>query len=145
MNPNTKSVNAILSTGATNGATVTAAIDRLGYDHMSLDVVAGTANVVSNTFTTLKLSESDITDATGYSDIAAFTGGGDDGFTIGNQLTNALNVYRFDVDLRGRKRYLKVTASPQTTQAIIANARLSKAEQIPDSATDVGANVVVRG
>lgn len=140
---NSKTVVSLLGTGVTNGATVTANIDTLGFKHASIQLVTGTANVVSNTPSVLKLSQADTTDATNFSDISAFTGG--TGFTIANADTSNANVFRFDVDLRGRKRYLKLTASPRTTQECVMVARLSNGETGVDSASDAGVTQLVEG
>jgi hypothetical protein len=140
---NTKTIAKILGTGVTNGATATAAIDRLGYDYVSLDLVMGTADVVSNAPSVLKLSHSDTTDATNYADLTGFVGG--TSFTIGNANTSTENIVRFNVDGRGVKRYVKLTVSPRTTQAAVVVARLNKGEDIPDSVTEQGLTVQVSG
>jgi hypothetical protein len=140
-----KSVVSILATGATNGETVTANIDTLGYNAASIDVILGTSNTASNNPSTLKLSESDDTVVTNFADITAFVGDGTGGFTIPTMSTAAENVSRFDVDLRGRKRYLRLTLSPVTTQAAIMAARLYRGTDTPDSASELGVGVVVRG
>jgi len=92
----------------------------------------------------LKLQEGDTTSS--YSDVTAFVGGGVGGFTIptpGN--TTDTNVVRFDVDLRGRDRYLNVYATPQAASVIASNVRLSKGESGPDSAADKGVKAAVSG
>lgn len=144
MNPlaNSKTVVSLLGTGVTAGATVTANIDTLGCrGFLSIDLVSGTANVVSNTFTTLKLSQADTTDATNFADVSGFVGGTD--FTIANANTSTPDIRRFEVDLRGRKRYIKLTASPRTTQEMVMVARLSHKESGVDSATDAGVTQAV--
>ena len=49
-------------------------------------------------------------------------------------------VARFNVDLRGRKRYLTVVTSPGNAVAVSSNARLSKAEGHATDATGAGVN-----
>ena len=143
---NTKTLVNILGTGVTAGATVTASVDRLGYDFVTILCQMGTSNTVSNNPTTLKISESDITDATGYADITALVGDGVGGFVIANADTANANQYRFNIDCRARKRYLKLTASPLTTQAMVMTALLSKADQSVDgSATLSGVTQVING
>ncbi|MGA1077246.1 MAG: hypothetical protein ACO307_19305, partial [Ilumatobacteraceae bacterium] len=102
----------------TAAQTHTLVIDRLGYEYVSLDVAqepwtnAGFTSQAS--FTVLKLSESD--DNSSYSDVTAFVGGGTGGFTLPTPTATAGDVVvRMDVDCRGRKRYLRVTATPYTT------------------------------
>ena len=137
-----KRVVSILGTGVTNGATVTANIDTIGFDFASIDLVLGTSNTVSNKPSTLKLSESDDTVVTNFADITAFVGGGTGGFTIPNADTSNANVYVFNVDCRGRKRYLKLTATPVTTQAAVMDARLSCAEEAPNTTSEFGTGVL---
>lgn len=141
---NTKSIAGILGTGVTNGATVTANIDTLGFDHLSLDVIMGTSNTTSNNPSVLKLSESDDTVVTNFTDISGFVG--DTDFTIAAADTSAENIYRFDVQLRNRKRYIRLTVSPTTTQATVYSARLARPEVSSDaSATKAGVENLVRG
>lgn len=143
---NTKTVAGLLGTGVTNGATVTANIDCMGFDHLSLDVVMGTSNTTSNNPSVLKLSESDDTVVTNFADITAFVGDGAGGFTIATASTGTANIYRFDVDLRARKRYLRLTISPTTTQETVYTGRLGRAEESADrSATLAGVANLVRG
>jgi hypothetical protein len=51
-------------------------------------------------------------------------------------------VARFNVDLRGRKRFLTVVTSPGNTVAVVTSARLSKAEVAGVTASEVGVNNV---
>ena len=136
-NPIPKSVIALNTLGATNGASVTGNIDCVGYDYLVLDVYTSTVAAASNRPSTLKLSESDTTDATNFSDIAALVGDGTGGFTIPNWFTNTATqqCVKFCVDLRARKRYLKLTAVPRTTQDVIAIANLMSPEVTPVNAS----------
>ena len=141
MNPLRKCVLAINQLSTTNAATASGVIDRLGYDRMELDVVATSSNDTTNTPTVLKLSESD--DATTYADVSGAVGGTD--FTIPASYTNTASDFKvkFNVDLRPRKRYLKISVSPLTTQIISAVANLSLGDEGPDSATDAGVDALV--
>jgi len=88
------------------------------------------------------LQEGDTTAS--YSDVSGFVGGTD--FTVptpGN--TSDSNVVRFDVSLRGRKRYLNVYATPNAASVIASNVRLGKAEDGPDSASAKGVKAAVTG
>ena len=92
----------------------------------------------------LKLSHSD--DNTAYTDITAFVGGGSGGFTIPtSSLTGAANVVRMNVDMRGKKRYLRVSATPAFATRVVSVARLGKAEVGPVAAADVGVAAVISG
>jgi hypothetical protein len=132
----------------TAAQTHTLVIDRLGYEYVSLDVGqepwtnAGYTSQAA--FTVLKLSESD--DNSSYSDVTAFVGGGTGGFTIPTPTsTSADLVVRMDVDLRGKSRYLRVTATPYTTGNVYTVARLGKGVDGPVSASKKGVNAAVSG
>jgi hypothetical protein len=147
MNVQPKVVFALDETSKTAGATATALIDTLGFDHLVLALKAGTADVVSNKPTVLKLQESDTTDASNLANISGFVGGTD--FTIPNANTAATatlqNNYQFGVDLRARKRYIGISYSPATTQLVKVVGVLTKAEQAPINATKANAMVLVEG
>lgn len=129
--------------------TITANLDLLGYDYVEIDVISTTANTTSNRPSVLKLSESD--DATNFTDIVAFTGGtatsSSVGFTIPSWFTATANTktLRFNMDTRHRKRYLKLSITPRTTQSFTALARLGHGELSPVSADEVNVLAVVAG
>ena len=135
-----KTVVTLLGTGVTNGATVTARVDTLGFKRASVDLILGTANVVSNNPSVLLLKDGDTTAYTSGTTIQT----GDTDFTIADSDTTNPNVYRFDVDCRGRRRYLFVGVSPTTTQEAVLVARLARGEDAPTSTTDLGVVNVVR-
>jgi hypothetical protein len=138
MTPHPKSAIVISPTSTTNGATTTGALDTYGFDYAVIDVAATTSNAVTNNFSVLTLSESD--DATTYTAVST----GDTDFTIpAADTASAQIVSQFRVDLRGRKRYLKVTATPLTTQTIWAHATLTRGDNRPVTATKAGAGVLV--
>lgn len=141
----TKAVIVLAPTSTTNGATSTGSVDTLGYDRLSIDVFQTTSNNTTNNLSVCKLSESDTTDATNFSDITAFVGDGVGGFTVPVADTSNNQLYKFNLDLRGRKRYIKFTASPVTTQTIAAIANLSKAEEAPITASKAGVALLVEG
>lgn len=147
MFPQFKTIVAVNATSKTNGATASGIIDCLGYDWATVDVIAATADVVSNKPTVLKLQEADTTDATNFGDITGFRGGTD--FTIPNANTAATavlqNNYKFNVDLRARKRYLQAVYSPQTTQVVTVIANLGRGEQAPVSAAKANAMTLAEG
>ncbi len=132
----------------TAAQTHTLVIDRLGYEYVSLDVGqepwANAGYTSQAAFTVLKLSESD--DNSSYSDVTAFVGGGTGGFTIPTPTATAGDVVvRMDVDCRGKKRYLKVTATPYTTGTVYTVARLGKGVDGPVSASSKNVNATVSG
>lgn len=141
MFPQCKTVLAISLISKTNGATATGNIDTLGADYVTIDVWTATADTTTNKLTVLKISEADTTDATNFSDVTGLVGG--TSFTIPAPVTTGDNLHKFNIDCRGRKRYLKVTVTPPTTQNIVAIANLMAMEQAPINATKAGVNVLV--
>lgn len=145
MKPASKVLYALAAASTTNGATQTANIDVLGYDYASIDIVATTADVVSNKYSTCKISHSDTTDSTNFSDVTAFVAGGTGGFTLASANTSSAYVVKFNVDCAALKRYLKVTVTPRTTQTIGIVANLHRGEATPVDATGAGANTLIEG
>ncbi len=133
----TKQVIAINNASTTNAATASGNVDTLGYDACAIDVVMTTSNAVTNNPSVLKISESDDTVVTNFADVSGAVG--DTDFTIANAVTSGDWGMRFNIDCRPRKRYLKVSVSPVTTQVITAVASLSRGDEGPTDAT--GANV----
>ena len=132
----------------TAAQTHTMTIDTLGYEYVSLDVCQeawGNAAYTSQAaFTVLKLADSE--DNSSYSDVTAFVGGGSGGFTIPTPTATAGDVVvRMDVDLRGKSRYLRVTATPYTTGNVYTVARLGKGVDGPVTASKKGVNAAVSG
>jgi hypothetical protein len=131
-------------------ATASGLIDTLGYDWCTIDIIAATADVVSNKPTVLKLQEADTTDATNLADVSASRRhrsldrlrhperqhGGD------RRPAEQLQVQR---RLPGRKRYLSPTISPATTQVITIIANLGRGEQSPVTAAKANAMTLVEG
>jgi hypothetical protein len=136
---------ASLSDDITSSATHSHEIDTLGYKYASIDVcfekvaAAGTNSAVA---LVCKLQHGDTTSS--YSDLTGYVGG--TSFTIPTPAnTSADTVVRFDVDLRGRRRYLRVQATGQATGSVYSVARLGKPEDGPDTAAEKGANAAVAG
>jgi hypothetical protein len=141
---NTKTV-ASLSDDITTSATHSMEIDTLGFKVASIDVAfekvaaAGTNSAVA---LVLKLQHGDSTSS--YSDLSGYVGG--TSFTIPTPANTTSDVVvRFDVDLRGKKRYLKVVATGNATGSVYSVARLGKPEDGPDTATEKGASVAIVG
>jgi hypothetical protein len=119
-------------------------LDTLGYDYASFDVVyaatneAGTTSPASQVLT-LKQSDAATTGydvITGYPTVAAPTA---------NASSNVATVVRLDVDMRGKKRYLEVSASPSTSSPVVVVARLGKGEQHPVNAASKGVGAAFSG
>jgi hypothetical protein len=142
--PQFKTIVAVNTVSKTNGATASGIIDTLGYDWATIDIIATTADVVSNKPTVCKLQEADDTNATSFADITAFATP-----TIPNANTAATavlqNNYKFNVDCRARKRYLQPVYSPATTQTVTILANLGRAEAAPVTAAKANAMTLVEG
>lgn len=149
MRPFSRLALAIASASVTNGATATATpIDTSPPGgprarHLSLDLALTTADVVSNKPSVLKLQHSDDTVASNFADISGFVGGTD--FTIPNADTANPNLYKFNVNLQGKKRYIRAQISPRTTQTITGIANLSWNDQMPVTASKAGVLALIEG
>lgn len=140
------------SGSATNAGTFTSAnIDLLGVDFVTIDVSATTqsASTQAGSPSVLKLQESDTTVASTFADCVGFRGGSATAtnvdFVVGVGKTSGVNAYKFNVDARGRKRYLNVVASPTTTQTFEVTANGFRAEQSPSTAAKAGVLNLVEG
>ena len=129
----TKTVVGTTVTSAAGTATLT--VDTLGYGYASVDVVvaksATPANTAASILSVLTLTQGDTTAA------------GDSVYTVAVPaasvaVTAQPSVVRFDVDCRGKSRYLKVDATPATSLATTIVARLGKGEIGPESASAKG-------
>lgn len=138
----TKSVEKLETSVAAN-ATHSLEIDTLGFNYASIDVAFSPFTAAANpttAATVLRLAQSDVA-GSGQANISGMVGGTD--FTVAGGTTATGGVgysHRFDVDLRGKKRYLTVYATPCSTVGVVTVARLSRGEAGPMSASDKGAN-----
>ena len=144
MTPQLKTIVAVNGVSKTAAATASGLIDTLGYDWCTIDIVATTADVVSNGPTVCKLQEADVTNSSSFADITAFATP-----TIPSANTAATavlqNNYKFNVDCRSRKRYLQAVYSPAATQTVTILANLGRGEQAPVTAAKANAMVLVEG
>ena len=139
-------------------ATATLNFDTLGYDYLVADFTYGTQATTDAALTTLKWSEGDTTSS--YADIVAFTGGTATSTTVGYVIpavtvTGLGGGIQFQMDLRKRKRYLKLSFTPGTTvvAACVVNAGRSEIAKITAadksisniSATNAAVNLLVNG
>lgn len=114
-------------------------IDTLGFKYATIDVVYSPFTAATAAYASVcKVQESDAS-GSGQADVTglAITAGA--GATTGASVGA---VARFNVDLRGRKRYLTVVTSPGNTVAVVSNARLSKGEEHAVTATETGVDNV---
>ena len=134
-------------TSTTNGATASGTADTLGYKTLHLAVIQATSNSTSNKLTVCRLSECDTSNGTFVTN-AAWTGGTATSSTVGFVIpaahASAEQKYMFHIDLRGRKRYLKLELSPVTTQILGAVGVLERGEQMPATVATGDLALIVR-
>lgn len=124
-----------------NAAFTTAEIDTLGFRFIEIFVMLGATDIA---FTVLKVQESDVS-GSGFADIVGTRFGTD------NQDTGAISVlpsatddnkiFKFEIDLRGRKRYLdlNLTIGDGTVGGFaVAWAELHRGENAPTTAAQKG-------
>lgn len=143
-----KPVIVIDDVSTTNAATATGLVDTLGYKALELTVKQATSNSTSNKLTVVKLEESDTSNGT-FVAIPSLTGGTQTstsvGFVIPAAHATLQQKYNFMIDLRGRKRWLKLSLSPVTTQILGASGYLRRGEQIPAAVATGDLALIVRG
>jgi hypothetical protein len=129
--------NVKISASVAANATHTHEIDTLYAEHLSIDVAFGAFTAATaNYATVLKLQESD-TAGSGRTDLAgAVVAVAGAGATTGNVGA----VARFNVDLRGAKRYVTVVATPGNTVPVVSSARLGRMQDMPFNAATAGVN-----
>ena len=118
-------------------------IDTYGVDYVSVDVVYSTFSAATSAYASvLKVQQSD-TAGSGQTDLSGFTVSttGNAGATTGN----AGAVCRFNIDCRGKKRYLTVVTTPGNPATVATVARLAKGEDLPVDRTSAGVNTFVSG
>lgn len=137
-----KSFIAIAPTSVTNGGTATGTVDTLGIDMLTLLVHTSTSDSTSNNPSVLKIEEGDTTSS--YAAITELTGDGVGGFTIADAVTSGNWTTQFNLDTRARKRYLKISVSPTTTQTVTVVGIGQHNAEAPITATLAGVNSLVQ-
>ena len=143
MKPEFKTIPMFEGLTMTSAGTVFGCIDTKGFSHLGIDLVAGTGEAAQTAVTTLQLAENDASAMTAYTDgspITACVGAAavstSAGFVLPALSSTKQNVYRFNVDLRGRKRYIGVNFAPtKQTVGVSAHATLFRADSGPAMAT----------
>lgn len=119
----------------------TANIDTLGVDYASIIVNLSSEKNTDATGVAISLLEADDTEATSF---ATFNSS----FQSTIDLATAKDVL-YHVDTRSRKRYLRLSLTPDTTTngniSASASALLTRQGEAPASTTDMGATIVVIG
>lgn len=146
---NAKWVNGLTDQSKDNGAFTAVAIDTLGYDYAEIACIF--QNVPAN-FAALKITECE-TSGGSYTDVtgtvvgtAADIDGATSGLPAASGGDDTITV--FQLDLRKRKRYLKVAATAGngsgTATELTAVARLSRAKLAPTTGAEAGAAQILR-
>lgn len=129
-----------------NASYTTASVDTAGWDYAQIVVYLGATDIA---MVALKVQESD--DDSSYSDVTGLV------FGTSNQISGSASTlpsatddnkfFLFDVDLRGRKRYLDLVATAGDGTAgtyLTAFAILSKGKDGPVTAAERGASQILR-
>jgi hypothetical protein len=141
----TKSVSKA-ETAVLSSATHSLEIDTLGFEYASIDVLFSpftAASPPTTAATVLRVAQSD-TSGSGQANLLV---AGTD-FTVGAGVTATSSVgysHRFDLDLRGKRRYLTVYATPSSTCGVVTSCRLGKGEAGPMDATGKGVSTQATG
>ena len=124
--------------------TVTGTVDTLGFRYASITFAAATTNGAHTTISNHAVEQSDAA-ASGFVAIPGFTAGTDWTPSSVAILTNVAKI-TYNIDLRGRKRYLKVTFGSQAVNvAGVLSAVLTNAENGVSTAAEQGAAFTVNG
>ena len=115
----------------------TASIDTLGADYASIIVHVGAEVNTNSTNVALNLRESDSTTATTFATFSS-------SFAVTADNT-AATVQVFNVDLKGRKRYLQIVVTPDTTTngAVITSCVAELQRELSAANSDNAGQVVV--
>lgn len=131
-----------------NASFTTNAIDTLGFRYCRIIFFLGATDIA---MTALKVQESDDSGMSGATDVTGLVFGTSNNDTgSASTLPSATDdnkAFVFEIDLRGRKRYLDVVATNGDGAAGgygACIALLGRGENVPDSAADKGAAQVLR-
>jgi hypothetical protein len=159
MNPgNFKTVILEETQSATSSGDVFATVDTKGYDFMVFQILSGTHEAAETSLEILRLGHSETTPTDVTTDctvLPAFSCGAAVAATCENILpagsSTKQNVYQFNVDLRGKRRYFAVDYTPvKQTVAISLLAHLFRENQGDDpiatvATTSDGLRLVANG
>ena len=125
-------------------------IDTLGYDYLEVAVQLGATDIA---MAALKVGEYDTTggDSGAYTNITGLvfgtsTGSAGSASTLPSA-TDDDKIFLFNIDLKGRQRFLMLTATAgdgSTGSYLSAIGRLTQAEKVPSTAAQYGASQVLQ-
>ncbi len=131
-----------------DAAFTTAALDTYGFDEAEIYVAFGAMDIAA---VTLKVQESDDSGMSGAVDIVGTRVGTDANDTGSTSTlpsaTSDNTIFKFEIDLRGRKRYLDVSLTGGNGSAgtfAVVWAELLRGEQSPTTAAQKGCAQVMR-
>ena len=145
---NTKTINVIPPVAIKdNTSWTTTEIDTLGYDYAVITVNLGATDIA---MAALKVQESD-TSGSGFADVTGLVFGTSTNIAGSTSAlptaTDDDDNFKFEIDLRGRKRYLDLVATAGNgTTGTYASAvcELSRATNVPQTAAERGCNQILR-
>lgn len=131
---NTKVVSLITPGSVATNATASATVNCVGFNYAEVQLHLAT-QTAANVDTLVRVSEGDGTSFATHADLALTT--------VAPDTSNA-QVYKWFLDLRKRKKNLKIEYTPSGTARIAsATVTLSRAEQAPDTASERGVTAQV--
>ena len=138
MLPRCKTIPMFEGISMTSAGTVFGSVDTKGFNHAIINLEAGTGEAASTAVPTLALCESD-TAPTAYTDGDAITNcvgaaavSTSAGFVLPALSSTKKNVYQFNVNLVGRKRYIGISFAPTLqTLGVGCQAKLFRPDQDP--------------
>jgi hypothetical protein len=157
MKPEYKTIPMFEGATVSSAGTLFGCVDTKGFSHLGIDLAAGTGEAAQTACTILRLCENDASAMTAYTDgtpITQFVGAAavstSAGFVLPALSSTKQNVYRFNIDLRGRKRYIGINLGlAKQTVGVSAHANLFRSEIGPAMVTAAtgadGARLIVSG
>lgn len=126
-----------------NASALTTTIDTAGFEYCTILVALGVSS--TSGISVLKVQESDFSNMSGAADVTGLVYGTSTDIAGSTSAlpvhTNDNTVWGFEIDLRGRKRYLDVVATVDNAGTgcfVTALTQLSRAEQAPTTLTTKG-------
>ena len=123
-------------------ATSTVVVDRRGYDQVTM-MVSKAASSGTAFASVLKVEESD--NNSDYSNVTALVKDGVGGFTMSAVSTTNASVVKMDIDCLAKKRYLRLSVTPDVSAVVSVVALLSRGEEYPATEADVNVTKWVKG
>lgn len=134
-----------------SNVTVSGYVDCRGFDYLEVDLTLGTVAATSSITKSIALSESDTTAFVATDVITTFVGSAATSATVGFVwptvgVTSGSQRIRMCVNVKARKRYIELYyGAPAVAILAGAKARLSRAEQMPDTAAEAGVTKLIVG